>query len=363
MNTFYKRSVQLLTVIILTLFSFSNGIAQNRVNVNTKFNAQFLQLCDSAVVKLSDANSKEYHFVDSYGIRALCVAYDLTNNSKYLDVCKSWSDRMIAFQKEMIPAGGYYMNYDRKPGEKTGDWFTADCSTIGMAILATAVRCHGAERDRYMDSVEQFASLVLKNYVSPSGGITDGAWHVYNGPWWCSSGLFGSLLFNLYSNTGKKEYLQAGLKDIKWLNKQNLEKTGPLPLSHQGPSLPMYVMEAYTAGWPYIRKDRKIEEASLKQVTWCLDWILNQQKIPFDKRKWSVKEWWGSKYSGLPFHEYIFSHYLPGKQDLTVAANDEMRKIIALVKKDKMAKTQLGMFLLFSAAERVMPGAIYKSMK
>ena len=66
------------------------------------------------------------HFVDSYAVRALAVAYDLTGRERYWRACKAWSDRMLRYQSGMIPKGAYYMDYHRKPGESTGQWFVAD---------------------------------------------------------------------------------------------------------------------------------------------------------------------------------------------------------------------------------------------
>ena len=44
-----------------------------------------------------------------------------------------------------------------------GDWYVADSSSIGLAVLATSVRCQGAERERYLASAEKFANLVISN--------------------------------------------------------------------------------------------------------------------------------------------------------------------------------------------------------
>lgn len=337
---------------------FEADPANTDQDTNPEYNAQFLQLCDLAVAKLKDEKSKDPFFIDSYCVRSLCVAYDITRNKKYLEACCSWSKKMVNLQKKMIPAGAYYMNYCRKPGEAKGDWYVADCSSIAMAVLTTAVRCHDAEQKRFLNSVQRFASLVIENYIRHSGGVTDGLWLEFDGEWWCSSGLFGSLLFMLYKNTGDERYLNVGLGVVDWLNNLDLSKTKPLPLTEQGPSMPMYILETYSAGWPYLSKDSTRKEAAFKKISWCLNWITDQQQQPVSQRQQQFTEWWRAKYGGLPFHQYIFSRYF-ARQDLMIAADREMQQLAKLAFANEHAFTQLEAFMMMSYAERLHPGAIY----
>jgi hypothetical protein len=328
------------------------------------FRANFFKLCDLAAAKVSHDNSKGGpYFVDSYGVRALCVAYDMTGNTNYLDACRAWSHRMVGFQNEMTPRGAYYMHYNRKPGEKTNDWYAADSSSIGMAVLATAVRCHGHEQKLFLKSAKTFANLVLKNYVKPSGGVSDGLWSKSNDAWWCSSGLFGSFMFNLYANTGDKHYLKTALGVTDWLNHLDLTADQPFPLSQQGPAMIMYVMENYSSGWPYIAKDDDIKQAATDKVSWCFDWIHGQQQKLMGERDWPPTIGWGMKFGGLPFHEYVFARYL--SEDQYFAAGDaEMQRLTPVVFTDNPPQmTQLPFFMLMSYAERLDPGDIYRPMK
>lgn len=355
-------------ILIILVQSLNCNFAQTGVRAKGKINdkefySQFLRLCDSAVVRVTNEKSTEPFFVDSYGVRSLCAAYDMTGNSKYLDACRSWSKRMVEFQSKMIPLGAYYMNYGRKPGDTSGDWYAADCSSIAMGVLATAVRCKSPEREELINSVEQFESLVLKNYVRHPGGISDGLWPAYDGAWWCSSSLFASLSFLLYENTGDKTYLNAGLNIIDWLDTLDLTTVQPLPLEHQGPSLPMYVMEAYSAGWKFISNNGAVKKAAAAQVDWCLNWIAEQQKIPIDKREWELTKWWGSKYGGLPFHQFIFSHYLKSEKTKAATADFELKQLTNSVIKMNLEKSQLAMFLLMSYAESLDHGSVYRRIE
>ena len=328
---------------------------------NAGLRAQFFKLCDVAAAQVTNPRSKGPFFVDSYAVRALGVAFDMTGNRKYLDACRAWSDRMVQYQEQMTPPGAYYMHYNRRPGETNGDWYAADSSSIGMAVLATAVRCHGAERDRLLGSAERFADLVINNYVKPDGGVSDGLWRESSDAWWNSSALFGSLLFNLYANTGNPRYLKPALAVTDWLNHLDLTKNQPFPLSQQGPAMIFYVMENYSAGWPEIEKDQAIHQAALAKVRWCLDWMAEQQGKPLADRQWPPTKGWGMKFGGLPFHEYIFSHYLPADGKLTADGDAEMQRLAGMVFAGKPKFTQLSAFLMMSYAERLDPGAVYRT--
>jgi hypothetical protein len=331
--------------------------------VPAEFRAQFFQLCDLAAAKLIAGTppGKGPFFVDSYAVRALCAAYDGTGNANYLNACRVWSERMVKFQEQMTPAGAYYMNYNRKPGETNGDWYAADSSSIGMAVLATSVRCQGAEQKRFLNSARRFANLVIKNYLRPDGGVSDGLWSKSSESWWCSSGLFGSFAFNLYAHTGDKRYLKAALGATDWLNHLDLTKDQPFPLSQQGPAMVMYVLENYSAGWPFIVKNDERKQAALAKVSWCFNWIAEQQAKPPRQRQWPPTVGWGMKFGGLPFHEYIFSNYLPDGGKWVPAGDAELQQLAPIVFTGDPKLTQLPMFMLMSYAERLEPGKIYRN--
>jgi len=337
----------------------SNSAATN--NITDVFLPQYLQLCNFASDTVRTENNKISFFVDSYAVRALCAAYDLTSDTNYLNTCRDWSKRMLDYQKKMVPRGAYYMHYNRKPGETSNDWFVADSSSIGMAILATSVRCSGSEQRHYVKSAKEFADLVIKHYVKPSGGVTDGIWHESNDEWWCSSGIFGSFLFNLYAVTGDKKYLDTALRITDWLNNWDLTKEQPFPLAQQGPAMLMYVMENYSAGWPYIVQDEDRKHAAEEKIAWCLSWIAEQQHKPLNERQWPPGVGWGMKFGGLPFHQYIFSRYFKNGENLTSTGDAEMQRLANVVFNGKLKATQLPMFMLMSYAERVQPGSIYHS--
>ena len=155
--------------------------------------AYFLTLCNRTAAEFNkelkgwkmaaDEDTTVHHmpfFEDSYGIRPLCVAYDMTGKKAYLDACTHWADQILAFQERMTPKGAYYIGYERLPGAKTGMWTVADSGSIGMGVLATAIRTQDPEKKaRYLNSVRSFARLVIDNYVrrvaeSPTESIRAG---------------------------------------------------------------------------------------------------------------------------------------------------------------------------------------------
>ena len=367
--------------------AFAAPMAQADDFTNAQFREHFLRLCDLAAAKVTNKKDKDPFFQDSYAVRALCVAYDMTGNTNYLDACRKWSERMLQYQARMNPPGAYYMNYNRKPGQTNGDWFAADSSSIGMGLVATSVRCDDAERERLLGSAKKFADLVIANYIKPTGGVSDGLWHKSTNEWWCSSGLFGSFAFALYANTGDQKYLNAGMGAANWLSHWDLTKKQPFPLSQQGPAMPMYVMECFSAGWPYLSQDEGAKDSAQAKVQWCLNWMVQQQqppvkwvwvmplksprmmtkperpeKIPM-QGPWPLSHWWGMKLGGLPFHEYIFSRNF-SDDSLRAEGDAELERLTPLVFSKKTPDmTQLPMFMMMSYAERLDPGDIYQSQK
>jgi len=337
--------------------------ARGQTTVPPEFRARFLQLCDLAAAQIKAGTRKDPYFVDSYAVRALCAAYDLTGKTNYLDTCRAWSERMVGFQEQMRPRGAYYMHYGRKPGADKGGWYVADSSSIAMGVLATAVRCEGTERQRFLKSVNSFAGLVLDNYIGPGGGIRNGLWPKFDGEWWCSSGIFGSLAFLLYDQTGDERYLQTALRVVDWLNRLDPDKDQPYPLAEMGPTYPMYVFEAYSAGLSHLQPGSDRRPAALARIAWFQDWAARQQSTPPRDRPWPADVRWGMKFGGLPFHQYVYSRALPNGQTLVAAGDREMMSLAEMVFNQAPELTQLPMFMMLSYAERLSPGAVYRNSR
>jgi hypothetical protein len=335
--------------------------ARTQDAAGTESRSRFFQLCDLATADLNAATNKAPYFIDSYAVRALCVAYDLTGKKEYLDACRSWSERMVDYQEKMIPRGAYYMHYGRKPGQTTNAWYVADSSSIAMGVLATAVRCEGAQKQRFLNSAKSFAALVMDNYIGPDGGIRNGLWPKFDGEWWCSSGIFASLAFLLHDETGDERYLKVALSAVDWLNHLDAEKDPHYPLSEMGPTYPMYVLEAYSAGAPDWKLSPERRKAAIAKISWYMDWIAKQQSQPPHERHWPADVRWGMKFGGLPFHQYVQSRVLPEGSKLAPAADREMQSLAPLVFTGKPELTQLPVFMMMSYAERLSPGTIYKS--
>jgi hypothetical protein len=340
------------------------------------FKAEFLKLCETNAkivekqidLPIPPPKPLRGFFPDSYTVRALAVAYDITGNKDYLNTCKRWSDRILRDQREMIPKGAYYINDGgRIPGSDQGHWYAADSSCIALGVLATAVRCDDpTEKAKYLDSVKAFFRLVADNWVRPSGGIANGFWPESDKEFWCTTGIFGSLAFCLYNETGDEECLKVGRGAIDWLNRQNLLTVARDFFSeeHIKPTVMMYCLEAYSAGLPHLEPDSQLRAAALTQIANAHRWILDNMGLSSSGKYLSH---WGSKRGGLPFHLYVFAGQMPGNERLVAAADRELQIIIDKIHNvpadSQFNPAQLTDFTLMSLAEKVAPGAIYRSSK
>lgn len=327
-----------------------------------RLKSEFIRLCDLACQELPKEGRRVAFYQDSYAIRALAVAYDMTGNKDYLAACKQWSDRMLDHQSRMTPGGAYWMNYGRKPGETQGDWYVADSSSIALGVLATAVRCtEPAQRARYLKSVESFAQLVIDNYVGPQGGITDGIWRQFDGQWWCSSGIFGSLALMLYKQTGQERYQRVALGDLEWLNRLDFSKAEHISFEKAAPTVVMYVFEAYSTAMGQLKPGSPLYPGALAQIQRALEWMAKNQAGRGAAGPWDYQSQWGSKLGGLPFHMYVYARHVPGGERIRTAADEELRYLSRVLFKDSHpAFTQLTMFAMMSYAEKLSPGSIYR---
>lgn len=339
---------------------------QQSKSSESAFKTDFLRLCDLSCRELNlEVRVPPRHkafYVDSYAVRALAVAHDVTGKPEYFDACRVWCEGMLDDQKSMKPAAAYHMNYGRKPGQDTGGWYVADSACIAMGVLATATRCTDpAEKQRYLGSVESFARLVIENYVGEQGGITDGLWETYDGQWWCSSGTFGSLMFLLYDQTGKREYLEVGLGTIDWLNRLEFSELKHISFEDAAPAVIMYMFEAYTAAMPYLEPESDRRKGAEIQIGRALKWMAENQYAASGEDAWDYNSQWGSKLGGLPFQIYVFARRLPESAELVTAADEELRHVGSVIfTNGDPPLSQLVAFSMTSYAEKVSPGGLYR---
>ena len=296
------------------------------------FKAQFLHLCDLACTELNRkdyspfleaeryvARPKTHHvpfFEDSHAVRALAVAYDMTGNREYLDTCRRWSDRMIAYQDKMIPQGAYYLNYYRQPGDAKDQWFSSDAASVGMAVLATAVRCgEKAHRERYLDSVRAFAKLVADKYVK-DGGITDGLW-TFDGPWWASTAICGEMFLLLYEETGDEQYRKIGAAAAHWLLKTDFRDSKPITMKERPSGIVFYDFGFYAVALKYLPADSPQRKSFLAQISEVLNWLEANQIGRGGKPAWAYDDDGHTDMAGLPFLMYSFAGQLPEHRGLT----------------------------------------------
>ena len=234
------------------------------------FRAPFLKLCDLAACELDKEitvyiesryrqgeDPRTHHvpfFEDSYGVRALAVAYDMTGEKKYLDACTRWADCVVACQQRMVPKGAYFPNYDygRQPGQEKGGWYVADSGSIGMGVLAVAVRTRDAQRQRYLDSVpllrpaghRQLRPQERRHYRLACGRIPTSG-----GARRPSSGAD----VPAHDETNDPEYLKVALGAADWLNRHDFHKEEKPAFEALNPCMVFYCFEFYATALPHLK--------------------------------------------------------------------------------------------------------------
>jgi len=336
--------------------------------------AEFFRLCDLAAPELLTAGRDTPFYAEAYAVRALCVAHDVSQKAIYRESTRAWAERMIDFQRQMIPAGAYYMNYGRKPGAGSGSWNVADSASIAMGVLAVAVRAEEpAARSRYLGSVRAFADLVLANWIGPHGGVRNGHWAAFQDEWWCSTSNFGSLLFLLQQETPAPRDLQVALAAIDWLNRLDLMTAGPMTIAEKGATIPFYILEAYSAAWPHLPPGSERQRRAMAQLDRALAWADGHRAGAKGSPAFDYTTLPGLKVGGLPFHLLVAARTFPERAALVTAADEEFRYIAHLLATHPnpsrphiapihlRSMPQMAIFTMFSLAERVAPGAVYRT--
>lgn len=347
------------------------------------FKAQFLRLCDIACKELNkeftpfgdrdNTDPKTHHvpfFEDSHAIRALAVAYDMTGKQEYLDTCKHWSDRMIAYQEKMIPKGAYYLNYFRKPGDSESMWFISDAGSVGMGVFATAVRCPDKnDKARYLDSAESFAKVVMADRIGPNGGIIEELWGSFRDEWWCSTATFGSLALQLYEETGKEEYRKVGLGSLRWMIGRDFRDARIIDFQQRASGVIFYDFELYVIGMKYLPAGSEERKAAMAQIAEALKWMEANQIGRGGKPSWRYLDDGHTDIAALPFLMYAFADQLPEYRNLVPEADKELSCIggLLLDKGDpqvsRLTVWELTSWGMMSYAEKLSPGALFRTSK
>ncbi len=341
----------------------------------------FLQMCDRACSELGkditpfeekyrDTPDPQTHhtpfFEDAYAVRALCAAYDMTGKRQYLDTCRHWADRVVAFQDRMIPKGAYYLNYFREPGKEQDDWFVADSGSIGAGVLAVAVRADGKDKERYLDSAKAYAKLVLDNYTGKDGGITDGIWSAFDGQWWCSTATFGTFLMHLSAETRDPQYRKAGLRALDWLAHQDMRKAEHISFEESAPGVVFYCGEFFATALHCLEADECKD--ALPQIEVALKWLGENQKGRGAATRWDyLKE--ATYMSGMPYIMYLLAQKPTQHQELNAAADQELNYVAALLSNPDtpdlthLTTWELTCWAMLSLAEKLEPGAVLRTSK
>ena len=318
----------------------------------------------------SNANPATHHspfFEDSHAVRALAVAYDMTGKREYLDTCRCWSDRMIAYQHKMIPKDAYYLNYYRQPGDMKDQWFSSDAASVGMAVLATAIRATDkAERDRYLDSVKAFARACGRQVHQ---GRRNKRRHL-DTVRWPVVGFHRHLWRNV----------PVALRgDRRRAIPQDRRRRRPLAAQDRLPRRQADHDERAAVGdrvlrFRVLRRGAEISagrfpqrKTLLAQISEMLKWLEANQIGRGGKPAWAYNDDSHTDMAGLPLLMYSFASQLPEHRGLTAEADRELRYIDSLILgKDELSLSQLNVWELLSwgmlsYAEKLSPGALFRS--
>jgi len=392
-SIFGRRKTKISAAVFILTVVASQAREQRFSEQEVKVLENFLALSDFAVQALmeeppdregyrDDPGLRDYYifFVDSYAVRALAVAYDLTGRQKYLEACRTWTERIIRHQDRMIPAGAYYMNYHRKPGESEGQWFSADSGSIAMGVLATAARTPDSQdRRRYVESARAYIHLVMDNFVRDSGGVTDGYWDKSDEEWWCSTALFTSAAFQLYNLVGGESYREAALQGVDWLLEFEYGDTILYDFEDGAPTTIFYILEAYSSALPYLHPSTTRQGRVFERLSQTVEWIVDNQNA---EGTWDYKpDNWGVKLGGLPCHLLIYLKHVPDKEarkrvcispagksvPFEQLVSDSARKALNYFSSQEVGEifTQRYAFNMISYAELLCPDELYskKSVK
>ena len=380
-HSFSLRALAIATSALVFASSTHAAEPPKAADATPEFRVRFLKFCDLAAGELRKemspfrlkerqyADPKTHHmpaFEDAHAVRALAVAYDLTGDRQYLDACKLWSDRMIAYQKGMIPKGAYYMNHSRAPGEDRGEWNVADSGSVGMAVLATAVRCERPqEKARYLDSTKAFAKLVMENYVGPEGGITNGCWSGYRGQWWCSTATAGSLLLLLHDETGDPSCLRAGRRALEWMVRQDFRQVKPINFQQRPSGIVFYCFEFYATGLRHLEPNSESYRLAKAQIAEAVQWMNEHPITQGPTGDWDQFDI-HTDMAGLPYLKYSLARQLPEYRELAAAADRDLAATGAWLLRNgdppvsRLIPWEVMSWGMLSYAEKLSPGALYR---
>ena len=372
---------QLTVAMLISILATSAIAAQPAENEERAFARQFLRMADLAVAELEkpitpfvdrkSTLSTSHHmpfFEDGNAVRALGVAFDRTGDPKYLSASQRWCDRIVAYQKKMIPSGAYYINHKRAPGEDHGGWNVADSGTIAMGVLATAVRSAGRDPERreiYLDSVRSFAKLVMENYIGPEGGITNGLWPEYAGQWWCSTATAGSLLLLLYEETGDEQYLRAGRAALEWMARQDFRQAKPITFQQRPTGIIFYCFEFYAIGLRRLTPGSPSYKLAQAQIAEAVAWMQAHpvKQAPGDWETFDLH----TDMAGLPYLKCIFAREFSQYRQLRSAADEDLARTAAWLFSrgtppvSQLIPWEVLSFGMLSFAERLSPALLFRS--
>ena len=317
----------------------------------------------------TDGNYAKQHFIESYAIRGILIAFNKFTNDLYdLNYAIRWSERMLSLQGETLNPGAYSMGYDESGYERPWGWYTADCTCIGLAVLSVAMnpQITGAQQDRYIQSVKMFADYVIDHWRNPNGSIQTGWRDGQLNPikeFWIATSLFSELTWYLYDVTKIEKYKRVAMEACDWLIDFNYFKAEVTPGTSFEDGITTFIVylgEGLITNAEHLRED-KVRYSKIKQkLRGLVDLVLMNQRQ--DGGLSCRVLWWRQK---VPAIFLTLDWYYRNLQD-DIGVSNAALKILqytfseaAEVELQTGIHTQTTTFTFLALAGKCAPGSIF----
>ena len=309
------------------------------------------------------------HFIESYAVRAMLVAFDNYTNDRYdLNYAIRWADRMLSLQGKTLNPGAYSMGYDETGYERPYGWYPADCCCVGLAVLAVATNSQivGADRDRYINSVKMFVDYAIEEWRNPNGSLPSGWRHGelnHIPEFWIGTSLFSALTWHLYDVTSLEKYKTVAMEACDWLldfDYKNAEVTPGTSFEDGITTFVLYLGEGLIVNAEHLQDNDNYYPKIKSKLRSLVDLVLDNQR-PDGGMDCRVK-WWRQK---IPAMSLILNWYYRNMEDddrIQEAAQKILQYTFSDVAELEIQTgihTQTQTFTFLALAGKCVPGAIF----
>ncbi len=321
----------------------------------------------------TNGNYAIQHYIESYAVRAILIAYDHYTNDNYdLNYAVRWTDRMLSLQGKTLHPGAYAMGYDDTGYERPLGWYPADCCCIGLAVLAVATNPQivGAQRDRYINSVKMFVDYIIDNWRNPNGSLPSGWRNGELNPireFWIGTSLFSALAWHLYDVTKIEKYKTVAMEACDWLLAFDYTKadvTVGTSFKDGITTFVMYLGEGLIVNAEHLRDQEAYYPRIQKKLRSLVDIVLENQRK--DGGMDCRVSWWRQKLPALSVVLNWYYHNMERDPRIEQAANKILNYTFSDTAELEILTglhTQTTTFAFLALAGKCIPGAVFPKPK